>query len=583
MYGFFGKILRIDLTSMSYLIEELSPDILQLYLGGKGLGSYLLLREISPGTEPLSSDNKLIFTVGVATGTQLFGSNRYGVFSKSPLTGGYAESYSGGKVAKAIKSTGYDAIIIEGKADKPCYLDITSQDVNFLDGEHLWGTNCYETEDAVLQAVGDKDAQAVVIGPAGENLVRFACLENNYWRSAGRTGMGAVSGSKNLKAIVFRGSAKSLLYDEDGLTTISKNLAETGKNNPGVQSYQKYGTAALVAIMNSVEGFPTEYWSKGKLNGWENISGEVMVSKYLVHSKSCPPCFLKCGKLNKVPSGPHAGLEIEGPEYETLYAFGGLCKITDFAEIMHLNDLCDKYGIDTITAGNMVAFTFYANEKKKINLPYKYGDVKGAEDILLDIVFRRGIGVYLADGIIKAAEYFDLIDDVIHVKGLEPAGYDPRVLRGMGLAYATSPRGACHLRATFYKPELAKMIDTKQVEGKAELFVEFEDRLTIFDTIILCRFYRDLITWDILSEIIHCTTGLIFNQEQLKSMANRIVTASKIFNVGEGFARKDDQLPARFFKEGLSEQITAYPESDFNLLLEDYYRIRGWDSQGIPK
>ncbi|MBS4026946.1 MAG: aldehyde ferredoxin oxidoreductase family protein [Clostridia bacterium] len=582
-YGFYGKILHIDLTNQSHVVEEITSEVLSRYLGGKGLGTYLLLREVPRGIDPLSPENKLIFSVGSATGTTLFGSNRYGVFSKSPLTGGYSESYSGGKVAGVMKKTGYDAIVVGGKSEKPCYLEINDEIVLFHKGEHLWGKDCYETEDLVLQAAAYKDAQAVVIGPAGENMVKFACIENNYWRSAGRTGLGAVCGSKNLKAIVFSGKAKCSLYDEEGLMNISKSLAAAGKDNPGVSSYQKYGTSALVGIMNSVEGFPTEYWSKGKLEGWESISGDEMVNNYFVASKACPPCFLKCGKLNKVLSGKHAGLQIEGPEYETLYSFGGLCKITAFDEIMHLNDICDKYGMDTITAGNLVAFALYAGEKKKIDIPYQYGDAAGAEAILMDIIYRRGIGAYLADGIVKAGEQLGLQDEVIHVKGLEPAGYDPRVLRGMGLAYATSPRGACHLRATFYKPELVKMIDPRQVEGKAQLFVEFEDRLTIFDTMIQCRFYRDLIDWNTLNGIIRCTTGFSYETAELKEIAGRIVTATKIFNVREGFGRKDDRLPLRFFKEDISENIPAYPEEDFNQLLTDYYRLRGWDDEGIPK
>lgn len=581
-YGFFGKLLYVDLKNQSYTVTELSSDMLSSYLGGKGIGSYLLMKEVPEGIDPLSEENKIIFSIGPGTGTKLFGSNRYGVFSLSPLTGGYSESYSGGKVAPSIKQTGYDAIVISGKSEKPCYLVINDEKVEFRDGTHLWGKDCYVTEDTVLSEVGDKKAQAVVIGPAGENLVKFACIENNYWRSAGRTGLGAVCGSKNLKAVVFHGKATCQLADEEKLLSISKGLSDQGKDNPAVQTYQRFGTTALVAVMNTAGGFPTEYWSKGTLENWEKISGEEMEDNYYVRSTACPPCFLKCGKLNRVSAGKNAGLEIEGPEYETLYSFGGLCKINSFEDIMYLNDVCDKYGMDTITAGNLVAFALYAAEKKKIDLPYTYGDVAGVEKILMDIVYKRDIGKYLADGIVKAGEHLGLADDTVHVKGLEPAGYDPRVLRGMGLAYATSPRGACHLRATFYKPELSKMIDPKAVKGKAELFVEFEDRLTIFDTMILCRFYRDLINWETLIDIIKSTTGWDYTVEELKTVANRIVTSSRMFNVKRGFGKKDDALPKRFYKEGLSDTIDAYPEEDLHTLLEDYYKLRNWDEEGNP-
>jgi aldehyde:ferredoxin oxidoreductase len=582
MPGFYEKILHLDLSEQSYRVENISAHILANYLGGKGLGTYLLLRELPKNVDPIAKENKIIFTSGPVSGTNLFGSNRFGVFSKSPLTGAYSESYSGGSVAGSLKKAGYDAIIIGGKANKPCYLVISNTEVKFVSAQHLWGKTSYETEDAVLREVVDKNAQAVVIGPAGENLVKFACIKNNYWRSAGRTGMGAVLGSKNVKAIVFYGDAKCLLHDEDGLMNISRALAENGKGNPGVISYQKYGTTALVAIMNAVQGFPTEYWKKGTLPDWEGISGEEMVQKYFVKSKACPPCFLRCGKINKVSDGKYAGLQLEGPEYETIYSFGGLCKIANFEEIMYLNDLCDKYGLDTISAGNLISLVFYAAENKLVDLPYRFGDINAAEEILADIVYRRGIGALLADGIVKAGEHFNLQDKIVHVKGLEPAGYDPRVLRGMGLAYATSPRGACHLRATFYKPELTNIIDPKQANGKAQLFIEYEDRLTIFDTMILCRFYRDLIDWKLLIDIIKCTTGFDYDLSDLKEIANRIITDSRIFNIREGFSSKDDLLPQRFFEEGLNEEHTAFPKDDFYKMLVEYYLLRGWSKEGIP-
>ncbi|MBO8169568.1 MAG: aldehyde ferredoxin oxidoreductase family protein [Thermoanaerobacteraceae bacterium] len=581
--GFFGRIARVDLTKQQWTEEILDEQLYRAYLGGKGLGSYLLNESVAAGTDPLGQDNALIFAVGPVTDTPIYGSNRYGVYSKSPLTGGYSESYSGGKVARAMKGTGYDAVVITGKAERPVYLEISDQGIKFHSAEHLWGKDCYVTEDKLLEEVGQPNAQAVVIGPAGEKLVRFACLENNYWRSAGRTGLGAVAGSKNLKGIVFYGEAKCQVFDPEGLKAVAKSIYEKGKDDGGVKSYQTYGTPALVAVLNSVGGFPTRYWSKGTLEGWENISADYLVDNYKVRPKACPPCFMTCGKVTTIPEGKYQGLTVEGPEYETLYAFGGLCGITDMDEIIYFNDLCDRYGLDTITAGNMVAFALYAVDKGRLDLPYSFGDARAVEKLLVQIVEREGIGDILAEGAVAAGEHLGLAEDAIHVKGMEPAGYDPRVLRGMGLAYATSARGACHLRATFYKPELAGMIDPKQVEGKAELFVEFEDRLAIYDTLILCRFYRDLIQWEELEQILKYTTGWDLTREELKEIANRVVTTTRKFNLKQGITKKHDTLPSRFFKEGLADDIPAYPKEDLDRMLREYYSLRGWDEEGVPR
>jgi len=580
--GFFQRILRVNLDEYSWIEETLPESIYQAYLGGKGLGTYLLLDEVPRGVDPLGPKNKLIFTVGPITDTVIYGNNRFGVFSKSPLTGGYAESYSGGRVANVIKKTGYDAIVISGKAEKPVYLEISENKIMIHSAEHLWGKDCYTTEDMVLEETGVKNAQAVVIGPAGEKKVRFACLENNYWRSAGRTGLGAVCGSKNLKAIVFHGKAKCDLYDAASVKALAKRIYEKGKEDKGVQSYRQYGTSALVAILNSVRGFPSLYWSQGTLQGWEKISADYLIKNYTVKNKACPPCFMSCAKVTTVQEGKYKGLTVEGPEYETLYSFGGLCGLTNMSDIIHLNDLCDKYGVDTITTGNIVAFVLYASKKGYLDTPYKFGDLASVEKILKLIIERQGIGDILAEGIVRASRHFNLDEEAIHVKGMEPAGYDPRVLRGMGLAYATSSRGACHLRATFYKPELARMIDPYQTKGKAELFVEFEDRLTIFDTLILCRFYRDLIQWEELEEMIYYVTGIKFGREQLKNMANKIITMTRQFNFKQGFTAQDDILPARFFREGLAEDIPAYPKEDLDKMLHDYYILRGWSPEGIP-
>ncbi|AEG16481.1 Aldehyde ferredoxin oxidoreductase [Desulfofundulus kuznetsovii DSM 6115] len=582
MYGFYGRLLRLNLSDRSFAVEELPESVYRDYLGGKGLGTYLLLRDVEPGIDPLSPANKLIITAGPATGTLLPGSSRYGVFSKSPLTGLYAESYAGGRVAPAIRRTGYDAVIVEGASDAPVYVEISDRGVVFRDASHLWGKDTYATEDAVLAEVGQKGAQAVVIGPAGENLVRFACIENNYWRSAGRTGMGAVMGSKKLKALVFHGEARCEAADPALLQEAARRIREKGRDNPGVKAYQTYGTTVMVGTMNGAMAFPARYWSMGTDPNWENLSGDKLLQNFEVRARACPNCFLTCGKLTTIKEGKYAGLKLEGPEYETIYAFGGLCGINRLDEVIYLNDLCDRLGMDTITAGNLVALMMEAGERGRVKGYPAYGDAEGAARLLEDIAHARGPGELLAQGIKRVATELGLEDLAIHVKGLEPAGYDPRVLKGMGLAYATSPRGACHLRATFYKPELSGMIDPSTTEGKAALFIEFENRLTVFNTMIFCVFFRDLIHWDDLVAMIKGATGWEYTREELARLADRIVTATRLFNTREGATRADDMLPARFFNEPINDGRDIITRQELDTMLDDYYRLRGWDQNGVP-
>jgi aldehyde:ferredoxin oxidoreductase len=323
--------------------------------------------------------------------------------------------------------------------------------------------------------------------------------------------------------------------------------------------------------------FPTKYWSLGRFDKWQNISADALLEKCRVKPKACPKCFFACGNLTEVVDGRHKGLIIEGPEYETIYAFGGLCMIDDIREIAYLNDICDRLGMDTMTAGNLAAFTIEASHRKSIGEKIEYGDVDGIAELLNKIARKEGIGAILAEGIIHASKEWGLEDLAIHVKGLEPAGYDPRVLKGMGLAYATSDRGACHLRATVYKAELSGIIPPDQIEGKAELLIDWEDRHILFDTLILCRFFRDLYPWEVLSLLVNATTGMELDKEQLGTIAANIINKTREFNLREGMKREDDTLPKRFFEEKLEDSGKVLLKSDFQKMISDYYRLRGWD------
>ena len=582
MKGFFNRLIRINVRSGKFRLEQIPDKVLETYLGGKGLGTYLLIKNNPPRIDPMSPENRVIFATGCATNLRVHGSSRYGVYTKSPQTGIYSESYSGGSVAISMSRTGYDAVVLEDASPHPVFLEVSPRGVTFHDGSTVWGKSTYETEDQVLDTVGTEGAEAVVIGPAGENRVKFSVLESGYWRSAGRTGVGAVLGSKRVKALVFHGDERRKVARPDLLERFWERVFNKGKNSPVTQSFRKLGTPMLVSIMNTVGGFPTKYWSEGSLQGWENITAETLLERCHVEPTACPECFMACGNLSEVKHGRHRGLRIGGPEYETIYAFGGLCLIDSIEEIIYLNDLCDRLGMDTISAGNLAAFTIEASRRGAIDEKLDYGDVDGIARLLEKIARREGIGAVLSEGIVDASKAWGLEDVAIHVKGLEPAGYEPRVLKGMGLSYATSDRGACHLRATFYKSELSGQVDPDQIRGKAKVFVDDEDRMTLFDTLILCRFYKDLIGWDDLKLLLHAITGMDSGTKELRKIAATVSNAARWFNIREGVTRADDRLPKRFFRETIGSNKKIIREEDLNRMLDEYYESRGWDKAGIP-
>lgn len=586
MDGCYGQILKIDLDTRQWQVEEVPEDIQQTYLGGKGLATHLLWENNPAGVDPLAPENCLIFATGPATGSAVWGGCRYGVYTKSPQTGFYAESYSGGKVPEAMAATGYDAVLIKGACAAPTVLAIYPDGVDFHAADDLWGQDTYAAEDAVLaryrrQEAGYKRPGAVVIGPAAEKGIRFALIKNDHWRSAGRTGVGTVLGAKRVKGILFQGDRQRPLHDEEAVRAFARQLMRDSRDNPGVKAYKSMGTSQMVKIMNSAKAFPTRYWSLGTCPHWEDISADALHTRCEVEPRACLKCFMACGRMTRVKEGAHAGLTIEGPEYETIYAFGGLCMIDSIEAIIYLNDICDRLGMDTITAGNLCAFTIEAVRRGKVDFAVDYGDADGVAALLRLMAAREGIGAVLAEGLPYAAAQWGLEDIAVHVKGMEPAGYDPRPLKGMGLAYATSDRGACHLRATFYKPELSGMIDPAQVEGKAELFIDFEDRLTLFDTLILCRFYRDLYTWDELREMLKALTGLNEGRDGLRRRAAAIATLTRRFNIREGLTPEDDRLPRQLHRR-LDDSQQVVTEEEIHTMVQDYYRLRGWDANGSP-
>ncbi len=580
MHGFFKRIVLIDLSRCTYQIRDTDPEVILNSLGGKGLGTHLLSQLNPRGVDPLSRDNHLIFATGPATGTLTWGSSRYGVFTKSPLTGLYAESYSGGRVPEAVSATGFDAVVLCGRAQGPMVVDIRPEEIFFHDGSRLWGLDTFSTEQKVKDKYVQKDSRnwksgCAVIGPAGENQAAFSIIKNDGWRCAGRAGTGAVMGSKNLKALVFQGDWKRPVYDPKALKSIASDLALDARDNPVVHAYKTMGTSQMVDVMNKAGAFPTKYWQYGTCSHWEKINAAALHNQCRVTPHACARCYLSCGRMTRVLNGRHRDLVIEGPEYETIYAFGGLCMIDSIEEVIFLNHLCDFLGMDTITAGNLCAFAMEAWGRGKSGFEIRYGDTGKTAWLIAMIAQRKGVGDLLARGIITTAREWGMEDEAVHVKGMEPAGYDPRVLKGMGLGYATSDRGACHLRSTFYKPELAGMIPRDQIRGKAKLFVDFEDRLIIFDTLILCRFFRDIYGWSLLARLVHGLTGLDVGEKGLKKMASGIAHKVRQYNLQEGMKSCHEKLPLPLHRQ-LKDSGAVITQQDMDTMLHEYYQIRGW-------
>lgn len=584
MKGYAGKFLRLNLTDQTQEKIPLKEDLARSYIGGKGFGAHLLLNELKKDVDPLSPESILAFYTGPFTGTRAPASNRYGAFFKSPLTGIWGEAYAGGHFAPQIKRAGYDGIIITGRASSPTYISIIDGKVQFHDASHLWGMNTRETEDAVVEEIGQPEAKVMTIGPAGENMVKFACISNDYFRQLGRAGGGAVMGSKNLKAIAVKGTKKVSLADEESFAAkVKEVLAKIPKEGP----LTELGTPFRVNVQNALGTFPTRYWQKGLFDSHETINGPTMLKLIVDKNKACWNCPVGCGKLSSVKEGEFKGTVVEGPEYQTIFAFGGLCEIADIRAVTKANEICDLLGLDTITAGNVVGFAMRANELERLDLKFSldFGSAEGTFKLLRMISYREGIGDILADGVMEASKQLDLEDIAVHVKGLEPPGYDPRGYNGMALSYGVGVRGADHLRSAVYEPEGRGIVDRFAVEGKGRFVKGSEDFLAIVDSMIICNFVRGAYSWEDFADLYKYATGFDISPDEMKRCAERIVNTARAFSTREGISRKDDYLPSIFyevpFTDGSSKAHVVVKE-DYERMLDEYYKARDWSEEGMP-
>jgi len=588
-----NRILRINLSNGNVTKKPLPEGLTRQWLGGKGIGTWLLYNELKLGINPLSPENELIFATGPATGT-IVPHKGFILCYKSPLTSIYGSSSCGGFFGDELKRAGYDVLIVEGRAEKPACIWINDEETQIKNAEHLWGKDAFETNDIVKEELGDEEIKVARIGVAGEKLVKFASVTTDYSRVAGRCGPGAVMGSKNLKAIAVRGTKTIEVAKLDELIEFMRQFLEMVKKTPSTgTSYPTWGTPGGVNGANLMGVFPTRYWHKGTLQDFEKINAETMRRRIVIKDKACYSCPVNCSKISKVGEGPYVGAILEGPDYETLYSLGGLPEINDIDAIVAAHELCDKLGMDAMTAGNVVAFAMDCYDKHIITnkdtdgIELTYGNQEALVQMIEKIGERIGFGDILAEGVKEAAKRIGKGADylAVHIKGLEPAGYDGRGLKGAALAFALADRGADHLTGSVYTYEMRGDIDRLAYEGKAAFLKDCEERFAVFDSMVFCRFLRDVYPWNTLTKVVQLLTGLEMSENELQIIGEGIVNLARAFSAREGISRKDDYWPERFFKEPLPDAASKGMMLDrekYDAMLNEYYALRGWNENGIP-
>ena len=589
MFGYMGSVLRVNLTKQRFFTEDLRKDLLRKFVGGNGFGVTFLFKEVGRDVDPLASENKLIFATGPLTGTPIPIAVEFGVFGKSPLTGHLGESYSSGFFGPQLKRSGYDVLIIEGRASKPVYLRIMDGDVSLGGAEDLWGKDCWETEEILRKEEASKDSGVLTIGPAGENMVRFACVTSDLHRQAGRTGLGAVMGSKRLKAIVVKGSKEVEVAKPVELEDFVKEWTRKVLKSPKMKGLRAYGTPSLVVLENELGVMPTRNWRESLFEHAEEIGGEALRKLYVVRSVGClDMCPIACGKHSVIREGRYKGTSVVGPENQTIYALGHNCGIGDLGAIIKANELCDRFGLDTMSTGCTLAFAMECYEQGRLTqanldgVDLRFGNEEALIEILRKIAYREGFGNLLAEGVRILATKLGAEDYAIQIKGLEPSGFDVRGLKGAALAYAVSNRGGCHLRGRVEFMELLGLVDRFKVEGKARLVKEREDLFTLLDSLIVCKFAEPVFDLRHVAYAYSLVTGEDLMEKELLQAGERTVNLERLFISREGLSRKDDTLPKRIISEPIAQGPTKgqkITSKELRRMLDQYYMIRGWDKQ----
>mgnify|MGYP001447578552 CR=1 FL=1 len=580
MNGWAGKILDIDLSSGAVKTYPLDERMARQYVGGRGLGARILWDEVGPEVDPLSPENVLIFTVGPLTATGYQTSNRFSVTTKSPLTGTILDANSGGYWGMQFKKAGYDALIVRGRAQSPVWIEIKDDQVQIHDAADLWGMRVR----AVTEKLGQNNNRrnVLTIGPAGENLSRIAAIMNDGQRSLARGGPGAVMGAKNLKAIVVEGKQRPEIMDQERFKFMLYETRKLLRANPVTsQALPEFGTPVMMNLVNAVGALPTRNAQQSQFEGADLISGEALTEKYLVKNDNCWACPIGCTRVTQTDK-----VKGEGPEFETMWAFGAACGVDDLAAIIEANALCNDLGMDTISAGSTIACAMELSEKGYMDSDLRFGQASVFPKLLEDMAYKRDLGSVMGDGSLRLATHFGHPELSMSVKGMEMPAYDPRGMQGQGLLYATSNRGACHMRGNMLGLEvlgLPKMIDRFQVQGKSSYVVLHQNSAAAIDSLVICKFTNMGVAEEYFARTLSAVTGIDFATGDLIRIGERVYNLERLYNIREGFTRADDTLPPRLLNEPVVDGPSKGWVSHLPEMLDEYYRARGWDANGVPK
>ncbi|MEM3402686.1 MAG: aldehyde ferredoxin oxidoreductase family protein [Candidatus Hadarchaeales archaeon] len=597
MFGYAGKILEVDLSDREVLERKTPEKLARAFLGGRGLGAAILYMKTGARIDPFSPSNPLIFLTGPATGTPLSGCARWEAVTKSPLTGTYLCSSAGSFFGSELKFAGFDGIIITGRAKNPAWIFVADGEVKIEDASGIWRKNVDEAEREIRRELGDKKTSIASIGPAGENLVRFASIQVDVAHggrggSLGRGGIGAVMGSKNLKAVAVRGHGKIEVADEEGLVEFAKELTRNIQTNELVKNFSRWGTPQFVGPINEAKMWPTKNFQRGAFEFADELRAEKMRETIVKRDTACYACSIASGKYSTIDNGPYKGITIDGPEYETIWSFGAQCGVGRLDAIAAANFWCDVYGLDTISTGNVIGFAMECFErgllkKEEVGLDLKFGNHEALVPMIEKIARRDGVGDLLAEGVKRAAEKIGRGAErfAIHVKGLEIPAYDPRGAWGMALAYATSCRGGCHLKAWTIGVEiLTPKYDRFSTEGKGQLVAELQNVRAVVDSMGVCVFATRCIGVEEMRRILALVTGWNFSAQELVRTGERIYNVERLIAVRDGISRKDDTLPPRLLEESTPELPGKnIGRENLGKMLDDYYQVRGWGENGVPK
>lgn len=601
MYAYAGKLLRIDLSSGETGAEPLSPEMARAYLGGRGFAARILYDELRPGINPLGPENKLVLAAGTLTGTPGPVANRTLAAAKSPLTGLWGDAAFGGRFGEQLKRAGFDALIIEGAAERPVFLWIHDDQVEIADAGDLWGLETGSAQDCIL-AQTDPRAVVVGIGPAGENGVRYASLLSELRFSASRTGLGAVMGSKRLKGVAVRGTGRVEVAERAALLALTRQVNRAIRENVSCGTLTTYGTWNGLTPLREAGLLPTRNFQSGVIEGGEQLESEAIRQALLTATETCPLCPIFCRRVVELTEPYPVQGRYGGPQYETVAALGPLLGITEPAAIAKCHELANRYGLDTISAGVCTAFAMECTERGiELEHPLRWGDAEAVSELLKEIAYRQGLGASLADGVRAAARRIGQGSEAwaLQVKGLEMAMHDPRGKKGMGLAYATAPHGAVHMQGGFDPafelgnpyPELGSFeaVDRRSLHGKAQQVKAVQDYWGMLgDSLGFCKLpaspWRPL-TPTRVAEAVRLATGWEITLAELVEAGERIFNLCRLFNVREGARREDDTVPSRLAESlpvGRYQGETLSAE-DLAVMLDEYYALRGWDDDGVPR